>query len=177
MEFAAAAVAFVKAASDITKGGHKCYKALRKIKYIHKDIKHYTSAAEDFRILIGTTGDIIDNMIDLKLPALEDDKIKAMIRNIHNLVQEEYSLVKDMSRRLKGLADSINVGSELRKYLARLKCYSDIKAIKPAIYRFEPVKASIIVFSSVMILQLSCQQYKDSKWDGTLKVQKLEKKM
>lgn len=177
MEFAAAAVAFAAAASNIARACEKCYRAIKNIKHIHKDIEQYAFAADGFGCLVAGTGDTIDKMIDFKLAALEDKKIVAMIVHIHNMISEECLLVKDITRRLKELADKIPTKPGLSKYFARAMCRSEIKAIKAAICRFEPVKASIHVFASVMGLRLTCQQYKDRKRDGSPEIRKLEQRM
>jgi len=87
MEFAAAAVAFVTASCEIAKTSRKCYKAVKRIRHIHEDIGRYATAAEEFRYIVGVAGDTVNSMIDFKLPALEDDKVKAMITPIHKMTR------------------------------------------------------------------------------------------
>lgn len=174
MDCAAAAVAFVKTASDIAKASHKCYKAVKRIQHVHEDIHRYANSAEEFRHLVGMTGETIETMIDSHLPVLEGHNFKELILKIHSLAAREHKAVNEMCRRLRALGKDLNGKKRVSKFICGLKCYQELKVIRVAICRFEPAKTSISTFASLMSLNLSIHEHQNCPKDDNKSRHQLE---
>ena len=150
MEAVAAAAAFAQLSELIYKCVKKCRSAFKRLRDIHATFERFSRTLADFRHLLSTISSTINEMSYCNLPALQDNSVIYLMKSIVKTCSTTISSIGKLSQRLRHLANKRLPAMNLPRLLMRLFFAHELRDVEKEIFRLEPIKIDIILFTTTM---------------------------